>query len=46
MSKNKHIDLLLISVDSPVLLGIYEDKRLVRDFSSLRDSVSIANTTK
>ena len=32
MSKNKHIDLLLISVDSPVLLGIYGDKRLVRDF--------------
>lgn len=32
LSKNKHIDLLLISVDSPVLLGIYGDKRLVRDF--------------
>lgn len=25
-------DLLLISVDSPVLLGIYEDKRLVHQF--------------
>ncbi len=28
----KHIDLLLISVDSPIRLGIYEDKKLIKSF--------------
>ena len=31
--KNKHYDLLLISVDSPIMLGIYEDKMLTRSFA-------------
>ncbi len=29
----KHIDLFLISVDSPILLGIYENKKLVKSLS-------------
>ncbi len=29
----KHIDLLLISVDSPILLGIYDNKKLIKSFS-------------
>ncbi len=29
----KYIDLLLISVDSPILLGIYENKKLVKSLS-------------
>ena len=33
LSKIKHIDLLLISVDSPILLGIYENKKLVKSLS-------------
>lgn len=32
MNKTKRIDLLLISVDSPIRLGIYEDKKLVKSF--------------
>lgn len=28
----RHIDLLLISVDSPIMLGIYENKKLVKSF--------------
>ena len=32
MSKTKRIDLLLISVDSPVKLGVYEDKKLIKSF--------------
>ena len=33
LSKIKHIDLLLISVDSPIRLGIYENKKLIKSLS-------------